>query len=133
MHALYTDFLKAFDRVNHELLLQKMEATGVHGKLLEWLGSYLCDRTQIVRVHNFKSFKIDVPLVVPQGSHLSPLLFNLFVNDISSCFSHSHFLMFADDLIFFFKKKKKIKKKKKLKKIKKNKKKKKKKKKKNKN
>ena len=95
-------FIPIFQRHSTELTMSccyKRYVTGVHGRL--WLRSYLCDRTQIVRVHNFKSFKIDVPLVVPQGSHLGPLLFNLFVNDISSCFSHSHFLMFADDLNFF--------------------------------
>ena len=101
VHAVYTDFTKAFDRVNHKILIQKLGVMGIHGSLLMWLRSYLSGRTQMVRVQGFKSFEIQVPSGVPQGSHLGPLLFNVYVNDISSCFVHSHFLMFADDLKFY--------------------------------
>lgn len=103
VHAVYTDFSKAFDRVNHDVLIHRLEVMGIHGILLMWLKSYLSDRSQIVRVLSFKSCEIKVPSGVPQGSHLGPLLFNVYVNSISSCFLFSNFLMFADDLKFYMK------------------------------
>lgn len=103
VHALYTDFSKAFDRVNHEVMLHKLEVMGINGDLLLWLRSYLSERTQMVRVQGFTSYEFKVPSGVPQGSHLGPLLFNAYVNDISSCFQNTHFLMFADDLKFYMK------------------------------
>ena len=93
VHSIYTDFSKAFDRVNHNILLNKLKIAGMGGTLLQWIGSYLTNRTQMVNVSGFKSIDIRVPSGVPQGSHLGPLLFNLFINDIQTCFKHSN----ADD------------------------------------
>lgn len=101
VHSVYTDFTKAFDRVPHKLLLGKLDALGVSGAMLDWIGSYLGDRSQVVRVNNFLSNEIMVPSGVPQGSHIGPLLFNLYVNDVSTCFTSCKFLMFADDLKVF--------------------------------
>lgn len=103
VHSVYTDFSKAFDRVNHELLIHKLKLLGVCDLLLSWIRSYLTGRTQQVRIKGFISKELKVLSGVPQGSHLGPLLFNLFINDICKCFQHSNYLLFADDLKIFLK------------------------------
>lgn len=80
------------------MLLVKLESIGLHAGTLKWLASYLADRTQFVRINNFKSDAIKATSGVPQGSHLGPLLFLIFVNDIPDVFLTSRCLMYADDL-----------------------------------
>lgn len=99
--SVYTDFSKAFDRVNHDILITKLERLGVSGSLLEWISSYLTGRSQCVKYGSSLSSSIRVTSGVPQGSHIGPLLFNLFVNDLASVIENSNFLMFADDLKVF--------------------------------
>ncbi|XP_050313132.1 uncharacterized protein LOC126748148 [Anthonomus grandis grandis] len=93
--AVYTDFSKAFDRVNFGLLLDKLESAGFHDSLLKWLKSFLIGRTRSVKVHGCTSAPTNVVSGVPQGSHCAPLLFNLFVNDIVNVINHSSVSMFA--------------------------------------
>lgn len=95
--AFFSDFSKAFDSVNHALLARKLENYGVKGKMLEWIESYLTGRTAQIKVKNYKSEPFEIVSGVPQGSHLGPLLFILFIDDIKNVIKHSQILLFADD------------------------------------
>lgn len=96
--SIYTDFSKAFDKINHKLLINKLNLMGIHGSLLGWFESYLSNRSQCVLVNGFRSRSLPVISGVPQGSHLGPLLFIIFINDITQCFHAAKILMYADDL-----------------------------------
>ncbi|XP_045456460.1 uncharacterized protein LOC123666411 [Melitaea cinxia] len=96
--ALYTDFSKAFDKVPHQLMLKKLSAYGVVGSVLSWLESYLSGRIFYVVVNGFTSTQRDINSGVPQGSHLGPILFNIFVNDLPHFIKHSVPSLYADDL-----------------------------------
>ena len=97
---IYTDFAKAFDRVPHQRLLQKMKALGIIGNTLNWVKSFLSGRRQQVRVENeFSSWGL-VKSGIPQGSVLGPTLFVLFINDMPDvCLSTCQ--LFADDANIF--------------------------------
>ncbi|XP_036227319.2 probable RNA-directed DNA polymerase from transposon X-element [Bactrocera oleae] len=99
-HSIYTDFSKAFDRVDYEILLDKLSKYGVAGRALAWIRTYLTGRRLQVRVDGHLSSEYEVISGVPQGSHLGPVLFNIFVNDIGNNFA-SDFLLYADDLQIF--------------------------------
>lgn len=99
--VIYTDFGKAFDTVNHSLILNKLPSFGISGEMLSWFGSYLSNRTQVVGYKNARSRRIMVPSGMPQGSHLGPPLFTIFINDIASVLKHREFLLYADDLKIF--------------------------------
>ena len=95
--VLYLDFSKAFDKVDHQLLLKKLKMYGFRGKVLDWISNFLCERKQHVVIDGIKSPAIDVISGVPQGTVLGPLLFILYINDIFSVVQHSKVNVFADD------------------------------------
>lgn len=99
--SIYTDLSRAFDSVNTNLLIRKLQSYGIQGTLLNWFSSLLQGREQSVKIGNFTSNKFQVSSGVGQGSHLAPLLFSIYINDIVSCVKYSELLLFADDLKLF--------------------------------
>lgn len=98
--SVYIDFAKAFDSVNHLHLISKLQAYGIGGSLLKWFRSYLCNRRLIVKFAGSVSDPFLAESGVPQGSHLGPFLFNIFINDIVDVID-SNCLLFADDIKVF--------------------------------
>jgi hypothetical protein len=97
--ALYVDIAKAFDSINHGILLHKMYKYGFRGNTHMWFTSYLQQRLQYVEVDGCKSLLRILRTGVPQGSVLGTLLFLLYINDLPACVSlpDVHFILFADD------------------------------------
>lgn len=96
--AIYTDFTKAFDRVNIRILCYKLIKIGFHPKFVDWIFSCLSNRVQYVKFCDSESDKFIVNSGIQQGSHSGPLYFILFINDIYSIFeSDTLILLFADD------------------------------------
>lgn len=101
LDVIYTDFSKAFDRVSHSVLISKLTELGIFSHAVNWIESYLRGRSQVVKIGSSRSKIIQVVSGVPQGSHLGPLLFILFVNDIPDIFKTANCLMYADDVKIF--------------------------------
>ena len=100
--CIFLDFAKAFDTVNHNILVDKLKFYGVHGKTLDLFDSYLSGRTQVVEVNGHMSEKGIIKHGVPQGSILGPLLFLLYINDISQSSDILKFFLFADDTTVYY-------------------------------
>lgn len=99
--GVFLDFSKAFDRINHATLLDKLNCYGIRGIALDLIRSYITDRKQSVSINRHYSSLKPIRQGVPQGSILGPLLFIIYINDIVNVDDSINYIIYADDTSFF--------------------------------
>lgn len=100
--GIFIDLKKAFDTINHSILLKKLERYGIRGIAGNWIKSYLMERPQFIKMGDNNSKCMYIVCGLPQGSILSPLLFNLYINDIFKVSNIVKMVLFADDTNIFY-------------------------------
>jgi hypothetical protein len=100
-YGIFYDFTQAFDMVNHDKLLAKLNCLGIRGVTNKWVESFLRNRRQVVKItHSEGTVFSDECIVnkgVPQGASISPILFIIYTNDLASKVTEGHLTTFADD------------------------------------
>ena len=99
--AIYIDLKKAFDTVDHTILVNKLERYGISDKTVKWMKDYLSNRKQRTLANWIMSSIENVTCGVPQGSILGPLMFLIYVNDVERSCSHSRVRLYADDTVLY--------------------------------
>ena len=101
--GIFLDLSKAFDTLNHEILLSKLQACGITGTAHQWITNYFRNRIQFVQTGNTKSNALRQICGVPQVSILGPLSFIVYINDLPACPNELELILFADPtLVYFF-------------------------------
>ena len=100
-HTVFIDFKKAFDTINHKILLNKLKRLGFHQNAIKWFQNYLTNRTQRTFANKLISSELPIICGVPQGSILGPLMFLIYINDLTTCIKHSQCRLFADDTVLY--------------------------------
>ena len=100
--SIFLDLSKAFDTLNFDILLRKLQHYGIDGNSLNLIKSYLTNRFQYVQFENSDSSLLEVKSGISQGSILGPLFFSILINDLVNCSTKFQFLMYADDTTIYF-------------------------------
>ena len=100
--TVFLDLSKAFDTLNFDILLHKLQYYGVNGVPLLLIKSYLNEIYQYTKYDNFDSTRLEIKTGIPQGSILVPLFFSIYINDLINSSNKFKFLMYADDTTLYF-------------------------------
>ena len=99
--AVFLDLSKAFDTIDHSILLKKLHFMVFVALPWEWFRNYLTNRSQFVSYHHIHSLSHSVSCGVPQGNVLGPLIFIIYTNNLPHAITHSKYILFADDITIY--------------------------------